>query len=440
MAVTDSISIFAEGTFEEQILELVNYLARALPEDGRPAYIQPFQDSLATPEGQKPLEEDEERRRKVFTSVLAEVKGLGDGSEKEIEGFFNLLFSHFLALYPFSEPETRSQLATLLKTISASSDQTSARYRVLSNLFNAIPRQSGLRLPVYQTLLALASANDDLDALGLSQSEVEKWLSEWEVTPEEKSGFVKLIVDAYKKSRQHVISYQYQLAYVRSLPPTSPEAQSAAIDAIAAALRLPAYFDFDSLFRLDAVVASKDHELFSLLKIFLNDGLVQYKEWASSHSGAFAKYELDSAQLERKIRLVTLTTLGFQNIGRDVPYSAIASALQVEPSQVESWVIDVIRAGLVSGKLSQTAQTLHVTRAAARAFEREQWELLEKRLQAWKTGLASVLETVSASRKKSGTNAAAGAPSSDAAANSAAATAAPVSIETPPVAAQAVVA
>ena len=49
---------------------------------------------------------------------------------------------------------------------------------------------------------------------------------------------------------------------------------------------------------------------------------------------------LDNPQLERKIRLLTLTTLGFQNIGRDVPYSVIASTLQVEPSQVESWVID----------------------------------------------------------------------------------------------------
>ena len=200
--------------------------------------------------------------------------------------------------------------------------KTHKHHHRLSNLFNAIPRRSGLRLPVYQTLLALASANDDLDVLGLSQSEVEKWLSEWEITPEEKSGFVKLIVDAYKKSEQQyvhiltletffccgvniflsVVSYQYQLAYVRSLPPTSPEAQSAAIDAIAAALRLPAYFDFDSLFRLDAVVAAKDHELFSLLKIFLNDGLVQYKEWASSHSGAFAKYGMCTRPLLRRLR------------------------------------------------------------------------------------------------------------------------------------------
>ena len=50
--------------------------------------------------------------------------------------------------------------------------------------------------------------------------------------------------------------------------------------------------------------------------------------------------DLEKAQLERKIRLLSLTTLAFQNIGRDLPYSAITDLLQVESSQVERWVID----------------------------------------------------------------------------------------------------
>jgi translation initiation factor 3 subunit M len=62
----------------------------------------------------------------------------------------------------------------------------------------------------------------------------------------------------------------------------------------------------------------------------------------------------------------------------------------------------VIRTGLLSGKLSQTHQTLHVIRSTARAFEREHWEMLEKRLVAWKTGLAGVLEVVVAARKRNG--------------------------------------
>jgi translation initiation factor 3 subunit M len=63
----------------------------------------------------------------------------------------------------------------------------------------------------------------------------------------------------------------------------------------------------------------------------------------------------------------------------------------------------VIRAGLLSGKLSQTSQTLHITRCTARTFERQQWEALEKRLVAWKGGLAGVLEVVAAARRQSET-------------------------------------
>jgi translation initiation factor 3 subunit M len=60
----------------------------------------------------------------------------------------------------------------------------------------------------------------------------------------------------------------------------------------------------------------------------------------------------------------------------------------------------VIRTGLLSGKLSQTTQSLHVYRSSARTFEREQWEALEKRLIAWKAGLASVLEVVTSAQKR----------------------------------------
>lgn len=61
-----------------------------------------------------------------------------------------------------------------------------------------------------------------------------------------------------------------------------------------------------------------------------------------SLSQAWYRYPigLDKAQLERKIRLLVLSDLGSKNIGRDVPYSEIASALMIEVEQVETWVID----------------------------------------------------------------------------------------------------
>jgi translation initiation factor 3 subunit M len=94
-----------------------------------------------------------------------------------------------------------------------------------------------------------------------------------------------LTFDSYRET-----AYQYTLSYVSSLPSSSPEGQSAAIDAIALALRLPSLFDLDPLFKLDAVVSAKDHELFSLLQVFLNSGLPEFHSWLESHPTVLEKY------------------------------------------------------------------------------------------------------------------------------------------------------
>ncbi|CAK5263095.1 unnamed protein product [Mycena citricolor] len=398
---SDSVAIFGEGTFEEQIQELVNYVVRSKSEEERPASIRPYQDALKTEEDATPLAEDDERRRKVLLMVLADVQSLGEGSEKEIEGFFNLIYAHLLTLFPADSPDVKTSVTALIKTISSAPvEQATIKYRLLSNLFNTLPRKSPLRLQVYTTILQLATSREELEALQLTRVDVERWLLEWDVSAEEKSSFLKLISEAYRQAQQLPTSYEYSIAYVRSLSAGSPSSETAAVELIATALRLPFVFDFDPLFKLDAVVAAKDHELFGLLHIFLNDSLPAFSAWADAHPAAFETYHLNKSQLARKIRLLTLASLGFKNIGQDLPYSKIAEALQVEASEVEKWVIDVIRAGLLSGKLSQTAQTVRVIRATSRSFEKEQWELLEKRLVAWKTGLAGVLDVVAAARKQ----------------------------------------
>ncbi|KIK40666.1 hypothetical protein CY34DRAFT_806962 [Suillus luteus UH-Slu-Lm8-n1] len=401
MVSADSVSVFAEGTFEEQTQELVDYATRSSPEDERATALRLFQDIAKPAEGAKPNEKDQERRRNALIFVLDQTKSLGDGSEQEIEGYFNLLFSHLLTLWPTNSSEIKHHISSLLGVLtSPPSEHPSVRYRVISNLFNATPRNSALRLPIYTALLQVAVTNGELETLRLSRKDVEQWLQEWDISSEERSQFLKSIVDAFIQSGQPEAAYNYTLSYVSSLPSSSPEGQSAAIDAIALALRLPSLFDLDPLFKLDAVVSAKDHELFSLLQVFLNSGLPEFYSWLESHPAVLEKYELDRAQLERKIRLLSFASLGFAHVGHDLPYSEVASTLQIDLSQVEKWAIDVIRTGLLSGKLSQTTQSLHVYRSSARTFEREQWEALEKRLIAWKAGLASVLEVVTSAQKR----------------------------------------
>ncbi|KAI6034905.1 hypothetical protein F5J12DRAFT_3670 [Pisolithus orientalis] len=414
MIVTDSVSVFAEGTFEEQIQELVEYATRGRPDDERASVLQSFKNIVGAEGDEKPVEIDTNHRQSALKLVLDNTKGVGEGTEQEIEGFFNLLFSHLLTLWPDPSPEIRQHVASLLSVLSVSpSEQSSIKYRVLSNLFNATPRTSALRPPIYTTLLELAISNNQLDVVSFSKPDIERWLKEWSVSDEEKSQFLKFIVDILVQSGRPYVchsffcflslihrlcerekAYEYRLLYVQSLPLSSELRQSAAVDAIAAALRQPTVFDFEPLCKLEAVIAAKDHELFPLLQIFLNSGYPELTTWADNNIAVLDTYDLNRSELERKIRLLAFSSLAFDYIGRDLSYSQIASTLQVSSSEVEKWSIDVIRAGLVSGKLSQATQTLHVFRSSARKFEREQWEALEKRLLSWKTGLASIIEIV----------------------------------------------
>lgn len=67
----------------------------------------------------------------------------------------------------------------------------------LANLFNALPRTSSVRLLVCEALLKLAAESDDIDTLQLSPSDVDRWLAEWKASAEEKSQFMKTVVETY---------------------------------------------------------------------------------------------------------------------------------------------------------------------------------------------------------------------------------------------------
>jgi translation initiation factor 3 subunit M len=60
----------------------VNYVVRNRSEEERTAFIRPFQEALRTDSSQRPIQEDEERRKKIFLMVLDEIKGFGDGTER----------------------------------------------------------------------------------------------------------------------------------------------------------------------------------------------------------------------------------------------------------------------------------------------------------------------------------------------------------------------
>ena len=93
-----------------------------------------------------------------------------------------------------------------------------------------------------------------------------------------------------------------------------------------------------------------------------------------------------------------MASLCARSVSAEVSYEDLAQALHVPVDEVESWVIDVIRAGLVSGKLSQVQRTFRVYRSTYRSFEKAQWEALEQRLTRWQGSIQTLLNTMDQAR------------------------------------------
>ncbi|PVG00481.1 PCI domain-containing protein [Serendipita vermifera] len=396
LSASDSVPLYSEGTFDEHIQELVNYLARPRVEEERVAYIRPFADALLPQEGKKPFDEDQERRKQVLDLVIERVNGVGEGSERDIEGFFNLLVAYVLDNYQDPAP----QIETITKSIVSAPRPSSIKYRLLSNIFNATPRTSPLRRKIYSTLLNLASENEELEVLHLHKSEVDKWLEQWDIDVEEKATFLKQIADVLVKAGQPSKAYPYLILRAQILPKTSPNAEAALTEVIVDGLRLSSVFSFEPILSLPNITMVQGHCLFKLLRVFLGKGLAEYQSWLSEHGGELANYSLDQTALERKIKLVALTSLASSNVGKEVSYEEIAKTISVPEKEVENWVIQAIRAKLILGKLNQPAKTFVVIRSTTREFRQEDWEVLDKRLTTWKNAVLDVLQVVSAARKK----------------------------------------
>ena len=74
------------------------------------------------------------------------------------------------------------------------------------------------------------------------------------------------------------------------------------------------------------------------------------------------------------------------------------TALQIDPSDVESWVVRAITRGLLDARVDQAAGSITVTRCLAREFGAPQWVALQGKLRAWRDSVATLLSTVEGGR------------------------------------------
>lgn len=213
------------------------------------------------------------------------------------------------------------------------------------------------------------------------------------------------VADAAAAANESEQSYTYLLKALRTAQSeaTSPETRELSIRALKLALLNAKHFDFQDLTALESIQALRksDATWFELLELFTSENYDDFQDFKEGTPAFLSEQSLDEEVLDKKMRLLTLASLAAQaSSSRTLPYAHIAKALQISGEEVEMWVIDSIRSGLVEGKLSQQKGEFLVHRSTYRVFGDNQWREVASRLETWKGSLNNILSVIRAQKEE----------------------------------------
>merc|ERR1711939_1196643 len=418
--------ILVEPIFADQVSEAASLLARSKADAERQDFLQQFvtaaqaiESALAelNVDGAEPSEEKLEEVREAQRTLVSDLLAAAEGSrleatDRELEGFSNLILSFVLNLFSVSNPAFSANILRLVSLVLTGADRPtlpslSARYTALATLFNALPTSQSpdsstesLRLNLLVQMIEFALANDDFAIVASPPASIHSWLIEWgfavgcaqeQYGNEAVASIVKaLIAKSHSEpARQVVVTHISQSASGTS---NSPDSLAALVTVLAVStLAQPDVYDFGQLAALPSYASSAAGQLGELAAIMGRGDVAALDAFVAANGGLLSEHSLEASALTYKLRLVALAELCSRRVGDSVPYAEAAE--KDEGEEVENWLIDAIRAGLVSGKLSQTTRSFRITQAAPREFTHEHWLQLQSGLQRWRSSIDDILES-----------------------------------------------
>ncbi|KAK1921181.1 hypothetical protein DB88DRAFT_499930 [Papiliotrema laurentii] len=407
--MADAIAIAADLPFRAQLVEFILHLSRSLPN----ATEAINKDLLAQFEAQVKTEDPnaeipEENRREVVKALVAkvaELRGAMEGLKDADAESSHLLLQHLISSnFDTSSEEYKSLVKSVIESVKKAGEAAWATKRitrheqacrVLNNTYNYLPSSSPLRPVALLSLITLLGLSSDLKSLSLTPSNLSAAISQWDISNEEKSSFLSSAAAIYAQARETRKSLELSLIAIEQLQAGSHVVEKALIYAIADEKR----YTVDDVVRAPGVqekLEGKTAELVALFQGDVAEGGKKGQEWVAANQSWIEGQNVPSFTAEgvlRKLRAIALVQLASESSNQQLSYSDISSALQVDSSEVEVYVIDAIRDNLLKARLSQptsTVRILSVSSVASRNFGAAEWQLLERRLQDWKKAIGNV--------------------------------------------------
>ncbi|KAH7729366.1 COP9/Signalosome and eIF3 complex-shared subunit 1 [Aphelenchoides avenae] len=307
--------------------------------------------------------------------------------EKEVEMVLNALFSLIITFPDAQAAVLTDKLYTLLTSGSFQGhgwqSMAGAAVRVLSNFFHTYNDRPSLQASTYKNLLKMCGKAKLTKFIPTDLKEVDALTKTWNLAVEDKREILRILHTVLIEDDRADAAADVMTALLRTYTDEdAAHAQDDARECVRTAIIDPKSFSFDHLLRLSAVKHLKktDPLIHKTLELFTGGRLEDYRKFvAQNPSFVKDKLQVDEETLEKKIRILTLISLAEEK--QVLPLAELAKALDIADEWVlEEFIIDAIRINAINGKINEPKKELVVTTFQRRAFDRPQWELLQKRL------------------------------------------------------------
>lgn len=165
-------------------------------------------------------------------------------------------------------------------------------------------------------------------------------------------------------------------------------ARDDAMKCIVTALADPNTFLLDPLLSLKPVRFLEGELIHDLLSIFVSENLQSYMKFYQNHKEFVTTQGLNHEQNMKKMRLLSFMQLAESN--PEMSFELLKDELQIEETEVESFIILVIKTKLVRARIDQNSRKVHISSTMHRTFGRAQWQQLNDLLITWREQLSTV--------------------------------------------------
>jgi len=385
---------------DEQLVDLARFVNK-LKNKGKEeddSYVKPIEELLA---GSKHIE--------VLEIFLEEGQTiLNSGTEKDVEGFYYVLLAHLRKLEVVAAKRLR---AKLLATITSSKDdKVILRILLLNNVYNILHGHKDIsnsdRFELFMVLIKYCEATNHTEISLQYFKNIENRLKEWQLNTTQLRELCKAVRDAYKISNNSDRTLEWSIKYLSTFDGQEDAATEEAASAIIQAIKSPDLYRYDGLIEVSAIKKmagsnkTANGKTVQLLKIFVNETLEAFTAFASENPDYFKAVGISQEDCIRKMRLLSLATLGGAASSEGIPYSLIAKILGIDEQDVEVWVIMAISENIIDAKMDQLKKVVLVSRCLQRVFTRAQWKVLSTKLDTWRSNLNVLLKTLQNSQRQ----------------------------------------